>query len=272
MRPRHGQGRKDLSWWARRMVVAVPAIIVLGCSPAVAAGAETAKLKVAFSPYRLGRSTTLKITLDLGVAGGGAGLPAPVTRFDMSIPANLELIGSSLGLAICQPVALLASGLQGCPANAQLGFGSAQINVPTGPESVSESASIGAEMGPPVGEEIGVLLYVEAATPVAAQLIFPGVLFEGGQGQGLDTSVPLIPAWPGAPDISMASLSLSLGPSHLTYYETLHGKTVAYHPRGVSLPAKCPPKGFQFVSRIAFQDQTTVTASSTVPCPPERRR
>lgn len=257
----------------RRTVAAVvPAIMVLCCLSAVAQGSETARLEVAFSPYRLGRSTTLKIALNLGVAGVNDGLPAPVTRFDMQIPVDLELIGSSLGLAICKPAALLANGSEGCSPNARLGFGSAQINVPVGPEAVTESAVIEAEMGPPVGEEIGVLLYAEAGSPVAAQLIFPGVLFEGGGGQGLDTAVPLIPTWPGAPDISMVSMNLSLGPEHLTYYETLHGKTVAYRPEGISLPAKCPRKGFRFVSNIAFQDQTTVTASSTVPCPSSRRR
>jgi hypothetical protein len=272
MRARRGQGLTGLDRRrARRMAVAL--IMLLGCLPAPARGAETAKLEVGFSPYRLGRSTTLKITLNLGVAGPGGGLPAPVTRFDMQIPAELELIGSSLGLAICKPAALLANGLEGCSPNARLGYGSAQIDVPVGPEPVTESAAIEAEMGPPVGEEIGVLLYAEAGSPVAAQLIFPGVLFEGGSGQGLDTAVPLIPSIPGAPDISMVSMHLSLGPEHLTYYETLHGKTVSYRPQGISLPVKCPSKGFRFVSRIDFQDGTTVTASSTVPCPfaPQRR-
>ncbi len=257
----------------RRPVAAVlPLIVVLGCLPAPAQGAETAKLEVGFSPYRLGQSTTLKITLNLGVAGPGGGLPAPVTRFDMQIPADLELIGSSLGLAICKPAALLENGSEGCSPNARLGYGSAEINVPLGPEPVPESAAIEAEMGPPVGEEIGVLLYAEAGSPVAAQLIFPGVLFEGGAGQGLDTSLPLIPTLPGAPDVSMVSMNLSLGPEHLTYYETLHGKTIAYRPQGISLPAKCPHKGFRFMSNIAFQDGTTVTASNTVPCPSAHRR
>src|SRR5271156_6157875 len=171
----------------------------------MAQAAETAELQAGFSPYVLGRSTTLKLGLQIGVAGVSDGLPSPVTRFEMHIPANLELIGSSLGLSICHPEALLADGSEGCPNDARLGFGSAQIKVPVGPEPVTESASIDAEMGPPVGEEIGVLLYTEAGSPVAAQLIFPGVLF-GGASQSLNTSVPLIPSLPGAPDISMVSM------------------------------------------------------------------
>ncbi|HTB50648.1 MAG TPA: hypothetical protein VK701_06695 [Solirubrobacteraceae bacterium] len=136
---------------------------------------------------------------------------------------------------------------------------------------MSESARIEAEMGPPVGEDVGVLLYTEATTPVAAQLIFPGLLLEGGGGQGLDAFVPPIPAAPGGPDVSLVSMNLSLGPEHLTYYEKVGGTTVRYHPRGISLPAKCPSNGFRFVSKIAFQDGTAVTASSAVPCPPRRR-
>jgi len=254
------------------LTLALACLPALGCLPAAAGATETARLAVGFSPYRLGRGTTLKIALNLGVAGASDGLPAPVTRFDMSIPGDLELIGSSLGLAVCKPAALLNSGFEGCSANARLGFGSAQIKVPVGPEPVLESANIEAEMGPPVGGEVGVLLYAEAGTPVAAKLIFPGVLLGGGaRGQSLNTSVPLIPSVPGAPDVSMVSMRLSLGPAGLTYYKQVHGRTVGYRPEGVSLPARCPAGGFRFASNIAFADGTTVSATSTVPCPARRR-
>lgn len=250
--------------------LAVLALAVLAGLPAAARAAETAKLTAGFSPYRLGRSTTLKLGLQIGVAGESDGLPPPVTRFDLRIPANLELVASSLGLSICRPQALLANGLEGCPANAKLGFGSAQIKVPVGPEPVSEQASIEAEMGPPVGEEIGVLLYAEAGTPVAAQLIFPGVLF-GGASQSLSTAVPPIPSLPGAPDISLVSMNLSLGPEGLRYFKTVHGHTVGYRPEGIALPARCPRGGFRFAAQIAFADGSAASTQSTVPCPAPRR-
>jgi hypothetical protein len=272
MPARRGHGRNRVPRGARRALPLVLAVVTVGCLPAPGRASETARLTVSFSPYRLGASTTLQIALRLGVTGPSATPPAPVTSFDMRIPADLELIGSSLGLAICEPATLLAGGSQGCPPNARLGFGSAQIDVLVGPEPVREPARIDAEMGPPAGEEIGVLLYAEAQTPLAAQLSFPGVLYEGGAGQGLSTSVPPIPSVPGAPDVSIVSIDLSLGPSHLRYYEKRHGRTVAYRPEGISLPAKCPRNGFRFVSSIAFKDASTVTASSTVPCPPSRRR
>ncbi len=258
------------------LLCVAPAVMVSGATlaalPGVARAAETARLAVRFSPYRLGKSTTIKIALHLGVAGMSDGLPSPVTRFDMRIPADMELIASSLGLAICHPQALLVSGLEGCSPNARIGYGNAQITVPVGPESVPEAASIDAEMGPPVDGEIGVLLYAEADAPVAAQLIFPGVLFggSGANGQSLDTSVPLIPTLPGAADISLVNMNLSLGPERLTYYEQVRGRTVAYRPEGVSLPMDCPRGGFRFSSDVSFLDGSTVRATSTVLCPSAR--
>jgi len=129
-------------------VVAVLLVTVLlltlaaGSLPPLAGAAQTAKLTAGFSPYRLGRSTTVKLGLEIAVAGVSDGLPSPVTRFELRIPANLELIGSSLGLSICHPEALLANGPDGCPADSRLGLGSALIKVPVGPEAVSEAASM----------------------------------------------------------------------------------------------------------------------------------
>jgi hypothetical protein len=251
------------------LIAAGSLLLIAGSLPARAGATQTAKLSAGFSPYRLGRSTTVKLGLQIGVVGESDGLPSPVTRFQMRIPANLELIGSSLGLSICHADELLANGPDGCPADARLGLGSAQIKVPVGPEPVSETASMEAEMGPPVGEEIGVLLYAEAGSPVAAQLIFPGVLF-GGASQSLSTAVPLIPSLPGAPYISLVNMKLSLGPEGLTYFKTVHGRTVGYRPEGIALPARCPRGGFRFSSQIAFADGSSASASSTVPCPARR--
>lgn len=260
-----GRSRALAALAALATVAAIAAVTALP-----AAATQTAKLSAAFSPYRLGRSTTVKLGLQIGVAGESDGLPSPVTRFQMHIPANLELIGSSLGLSICHSEELLANGPDGCAADARLGLGSAQIKVPVGPEPVTEGASIEAEMGPPVGEEIGVLLYAEAGSPVAAQLIFPGVL-AGGASQSLSTAVPLIPSLPGAPYISMVSMKLSLGPEGLTYFKTVHGRTVGYRPEGIALPAKCPRGGFRFAASLQFADGTGASAKSTVPCPARRR-
>jgi hypothetical protein len=247
-------------------------VLALGCLPTSAQASEKVTFKVGFSPYQLGRTTTIDV--DVRVAGANGELPAPATAFDLHIPAELELISSTLGLAICQPQALLDSGLNGCSPNARLGVGSASVAVPFGPEILQESATIHAIMGPPVGEQIGVLLYAESSTPVLAQLVFPGVLYVGTStiGQSLNTVIPLIPTLPGAPDTSLTDMNLNIGPNHLTYYKKVHGRTVGYRPQGIALPAVCPRHGFRFVSDLAFQDGTTQEVTSTIPCPSQGHR
>jgi hypothetical protein len=242
-------------------------LAALGLLPPVAQASDTARLDVSFSPYKLGRTTT--IDLRVAIANSDGGLPSPVISFDARMPPHLELVASTLGLAICQPAALQAAGSNGCSPNARIGTGSAHVEVPFGPELVDETASIQAFMGPPVGENIGVLLFGEALSPVFAQAVFPGVLIlgSGPLGESLNTTVPLVPSLPGAPDVSITSMRLSMGPDHLTYYKKVHGKTVSFHPEGISLPPVCPRGGFLFVSSLAFQDGTSLEVSRRVPCP-----
>ncbi len=245
--------------------------LALACLPAVAQAAETASLVVSFSPYKLGKETTINIHVKIANSDGG--VPGPVTSFDTRMPPRLELVGSTLGLAVCQPSALLAGGLEGCSPNARLGTGSAQVEVPFGLETVGENASVEALMGPPNGENLGVLLYAEGQTPVYAQSVFPGELLvgSGALGESLNTTVPVTPTLPGAPDASVSSMQLSLGPKHLTYYKTVHGKTVGYRPTGVSLPTRCPAGGFLFQTELTFQDGTYLKVPSRVACPKRHR-
>jgi hypothetical protein len=247
-------------------------LAVFSCMSAAAWGAETATMEARFVPYRLGKPTSIDITMKIADTSGG--LPGPVTSFITHLPPALELVGSSLGLAICQPASLLDGGLTGCSPNAQLGFGTATVEVPFGPETVTETASVAALMGPPSGEQVVLLLYAEGQTPVEAQQVLPGILVIGSGpiGESINTTVPLVPTLPGAADASMTSMHMSFGPEHLTYYEKVHGKTVGYKPRGAALPQVCPRGGFRFFTDLTFQDGTALTVPSTVPCPRPRRR
>ncbi|MFI5009434.1 MAG: hypothetical protein ACHQDY_04080 [Solirubrobacterales bacterium] len=254
-----------------RVCAALLLALACGCLPATArASGDTAKLEVAFSPYRLGSTTS--IDLNLEISGPDGGLPSPVTSFDSHLPAELELIGSTLGLAICQPAALLADGLSGCSPNARLGSGSATAEVPFGPEILGETANVEALMGPPIGEQVGVLIYAESQTPVFAQLIFPGILLIGSGPESLDTNFPPVPTLPGARDAAVTKMTLEIGPRHLTYYKRIHGRQVSYRPTGISLPSKCPRGGFLFVADVGFQDGTLLRLPYAVPCPSSRHR
>jgi len=145
--------------------------------------------------------------------------------------------------------------------------------VPFGTGAGHEIPNIQAIMGPPRNGNIVVLFYADGRAPVFAQLVLQAELIEGfgATGGRLDTTIPLIPSVANGPPVSILSVQSTIGPSHLTYYERRHGKNVAFHPRGVSLPSRCPRGGFRFSAQFTFTDGTSVPAASTVPCPPRRR-
>jgi hypothetical protein len=248
------------------------ACAVLACAsvPSAAVAAETVVLHTSFSPNRLGASTTIGFGFD--VAGPNGTVPSPLRSVSLRLPAGINYLTTTLGLAICQPAALLERGLAGCSPNSRLGFGSAYVEVPFGESSGHEIPDIQALMGPPHDGNIVVLFYADGREPVYAQLVFEGELIAGSQtlGGSLNAAIPLVPSVAGGPPVSIVRVRTTIGPAHLTYYEHVHGRTVSFHPTGVSLPPRCPRGGFAFSAAFAFQDGTSALASSTVPCP--RRR
>jgi hypothetical protein len=254
--------------------------IYLTClvAPATAPAAERAKLRVAFVPDRLGAETTIELGMFLTSTIPGA-VPSPITGFAMHIPSELELVGSGLGVAVCHPNVLRTTGLSGCSPNAQLGLGSATVELSVGPEVVVENTKLVALMGPPVKEQTGVLIFAEASTPVSAELVFPGVLYAGpaifgGIGETLATVIPEkeIETWPEGPDASVTYFQLNIGPDHLAYHRRIHGRSVTYRPKGIALPPICPHHGFPFVVDLTFKDGTGLAAQADVPCPAPARR
>jgi hypothetical protein len=247
------------------------AALLGGClwAPAAGAVAENATLQASFSPDRLGSSTTIGFGFHISTAEGLA--PPPLTDINLHMPAGMDYTGTTLGLAICQPEALVMHGLSGCPINSRLGSGSAFVEVPFGTGSGHELPEIQALMGPPTtGSNIDVLFYANGQTPVFAQLVFKGELLpsKGRFGSELNTVVPPIPSVPNGPDVSIISVQSTIGPAHLTYYKHVHGRLVAFHPIGIAVPITCPAGGFPFSADFAFQDGSSATAATTVPCPP----
>ena len=248
----------------RAVTIALAACVA---SAPCAGAAQTAKLRVAFSPNRAGQRTTIELALR--VSGPAGAPPSPVTSFDLRMPASLGIATTTLGEANCAPAALFKSGLEGCSANSRMGFGTATAVVPLGPELITEKATLDALMGQSGENRIEVLFYLQAAQPVFAQLVLPSVLQESTPpyGERLDTSVPLIQAWPEGPYLALQTFNSTLGPSHLTYYRQEGGRTVAFKPRGVRLPITCPAGGYPFEAILNFLDGTQTTARYRVPCP-----
>ncbi|HEX3391624.1 MAG TPA: hypothetical protein VHS55_03595 [Solirubrobacteraceae bacterium] len=232
-----------------------------------AAAAPSARLHVAFTPDLAGARTTIELSLH--VLGASGGTPPPLRSMSLRLPAGMGIATTTLGEANCDPANLLAAGLSGCSTNALLGFGSATAVVPVGSSNVIEHATLHPLMGPPRENEVEVLFYVEASAPVFAQLVLPGVLAEDAApyGEQLQTSVPLVEAWPEGPDLALQSITTTIGPLHLTYHRRVGAKTVPFRPQGIRIPRQCPPRGYPFAALLRFIDGTTATASLHVGCP-----
>jgi hypothetical protein len=255
---------------ALRGSIAIAALFFLCAGPVTASAEETVALHTSFSPNRLGASTTIGFGFD--IAGPNGTAPAPLRSVSLRLPAGINYLSTTLGLAICQPAALLEHGLSGCSPNSRLGFGSAFVEVPFGETAGREIPDIQALMGPPHNGNIVVLFYADGREPVYAQLVFQGELIAGTQtlGGSLNTAIPLVPSVTAGPPVSIVSVRTTIGPAHLTYYERKHGRTISFHPVGVSVPQRCPRGGFVFSASFSFADGTAAVANSTVPCPPKR--
>jgi hypothetical protein len=251
---------------ARSLALAI-ALGACGCLASGAGAAQTTKLRVSFDPYLAGQRTTIELALN--VSGTAGAPPAPMTSLALRLPANMGIATTTLGQANCEPSLHIHGGLQGCSANARIGSGEASAVVPVGPKAVQEKASLDALMGPAVEDRLEVLFYVEASSPVFAQLVLPSVVEEAGlpYGEQLDTQIPLLQAWPDGPDLALQSFASTIGPLGLTYHRRVKGRTLSYHPRGIRLPRVCPRGGFPFSALSSFQDGTSTTAVYHVPCP-----
>lgn len=223
------------------------------------------------TPERLGGGTTLHFGFTIAFAPGEAALP--LQRIDLLYPEDLGIATSGLGLDTCNIALLEADGPPGCPTNSLLGYGTALVEVPFGPEILHETARTTTFMAPLREGHLGLLFYVEGNTPVFAELVFPGEVLPAGAPYGgdLDTTLPLVESLPEGPDAALVTLTTTFGPSRITYFEYRKGARVPYHPRGIRLPRTCPEGGFAFGARFSFYGGANVNAATTVPCPPDRR-
>jgi hypothetical protein len=253
-------------------VIAAAAICAVPVASTIAAGVpEQASLHASFSPDRLGASTTISFGFHLATATGLA--PPPLTSVVLHMPAGMNYTLTTLGLAICRPAALQAQGPKGCPPNSRVGSGNALVEVPFGTGAGHEIPEIQAVVGPSHNGNMVVLFYANGQTPVSAQLVFSGEVLpdSGAFGTKLATMVPLIPSVPNGPDVSIVNVETTIGPSGLTYYRHVHGRLQPFHPLGIGVPERCPRGGFPFSASFVFQDGSTASASTTVPCPRARR-
>jgi hypothetical protein len=251
------------------MKAACSVLVLLACAllPAGAEATQIAQLHARLNPEQLGHGTT--IVFDFAIATPSGAVPSPLTGLDLYYPADLGIGTSGLGIETCDAATLEVEGVEGCPSQSQMGYGKALVEIPFGPEVLQETTQTRIFMAHLQNGHLGLLFYAYGHAPVAAQIVFHGLVLPAPSpfGGDLATTLPLVPTLPGAPNAAVVQLRSTLGPLHLTYYERVRGKYHPYHPRGIVLPLTCPRGGFRFAASFAFEDGTQTSARTSVPCP-----
>jgi hypothetical protein len=224
-------------------------------------------LTATFSPKRLGAGTTIRISFQIATPVGRA--PSPLTGIELLLPTGLSIATSDLGLETCQPAALEADGLAGCPPDSLMGRGSAAAQVPFGSASVTEQAPIDLFSGPLQEGHPQLLFFAEGEYPVLANIIFGALVLpaQAPFGGTLNATLPLVPSVTDGPDVALVQLQTTIGAKGIVYSERVKGKTINFRPRGIILPKSCPRGGWLFAAHLSFQDATHASATTAVPCP-----
>lgn len=240
-------------------------LMTIAWFPGNAAGAPSVRLSASLRPEHLGTGTTIRF----GFTITGDEAPAPLIDVRLSLPTNLGIAASGLGIAGCKVQILEARGPSGCPSNSVMGYGSALVEVPFGPEIVKEMARAVIFAAPIENQQFKMLFFISGKKPVIANLVFPAEILPSALpfGSVLDTRLPLVATLPGAPDVAVVKLAATLGPSGVTYYKHNRRGYIPYRPKGILLPKKCPSGGFRFVAVFDFEDTTQTSSNATVPCP-----
>jgi hypothetical protein len=258
------------SSFARRrlLTVAVTAVALCSLAPIGSAwAAEKAKLTVGFAPYRLGVNSAFTFAVQVGSTAGA--IPSPVTSMGLRMPAGMGLSSSQLGLSVCRPEALRAGGVAGCPPEAVIGTGKASIVEATSSEQIEIPIAITVLMAPSSHEQTRLFFYAEGQSAMITELFYGG--FMTGIAKPLGTlvgaTIPLTVGVPGTPPAALTNVAVTLAPRGLMYVKHVNGRTVRYHPKGLAVPAVCPPGGFTFGVKLGFADGTYTEPTTRLACP-----
>lgn len=221
----------------------------------------SATIAPSLSPDRPGARGAL--TLSVHYSGGEHGVPSPVRRSAMSLPAGLTFDVPSL--RSCSAALLRARGPSACPPQSLIGRGHAFGEALTGSEVVGEEAVVWAFIGPPSGNNPTIELVGEGTAPVPVQVIVTGTVQPARPpyGEQLVIPIPPIPSLPGGSDASLVELTLTLGTS------SAHPSSAA---NTIVLPPRCPSGGYPFAAAFTYADGATGSSAAKVPCPARTSR
>ena len=222
--------------------------------------ATTAALTPTLAPNRPGAKGAL--TLALQYTGGEDGVPSPVHRSVLSLPAGLTLEVPSL--RSCSAARLQAFGPKGCPPQSLIGHGHALAKALAGSNVIEEQVALWAFIGPPQGSNPTLELLGEGSTPVPASVVITGTVVpaHAPYGEQLVIPIPPVPSLPSVSETSLANLTLTIG-------------TGGPHPaRGANtvVVPRCPAGGWPFAAAFTYADGSSGSTVAKQPCPAKVRR
>ncbi|HYM45548.1 MAG TPA: hypothetical protein VES65_05230 [Solirubrobacteraceae bacterium] len=226
-------------------------------APAAAEATSGVSMRPSFLPDRLGASTAF--TLALRFSGGEEGVPPPLRRLVVRLPAGLTI--DVRGVKTCPPARLRRRGPGGCPSGSLLGRGHALLEVHAGSQTLPEEVTLSVFRGPSRAGLPTFEIFGQGETPLDRSEISTEILETDRApfGWRTVTSVPPIPTVMYEPDASYVSLSLTFGGRRTPRAHVAAGAVV--------VPRRCPAGGFPFAAEATFADHTTARATATVACP-----
>jgi hypothetical protein len=252
---------------SRQARVALSAILALAastilalaaCAPLAAAStADTyASIAPSLSPNRLHAKAAL--TFAIQYSGGEFGVPTPLRRAVLRLPAGLSLEVPSL--RSCSAADLETRGGRGCPAQSVIGSGHALVEARLGAQTLTEKVTLRAFMGPPRNLQPTFEILADGHRPIGQQVVLTATAqpTHAPYGEELVMSIPPISTFPSEPDASIATFSLTIG---------LSGPHRPRHAPTVIVPSHCPAGGLPFAAEFTYADGSHGNAFATSPCP-----
>jgi hypothetical protein len=216
----------------------------------------TATVAPSLLPNELGGKAAL--TFKISYSGGEFGVPSPLRRSTLRLPAGLSL--DIPKLRICSAARLRAQGASGCPRQSQIGGGHALVEAHAGSQTVSEHVGLRAFLGPLQELQPTLVILGQGYTPLDERVVLSGRVLPDRApfGEALTISIPPIPALPFQSDASIVAFSLTIGAG---------GRFRTHDGSAVLLPSSCPPGGFPFDAEFTYADGSSSSTYVTAPCP-----
>jgi hypothetical protein len=247
-------------------LTALSACAMLGAT-ATAQGAENVAIHANFSPDELGVPTNLSATASF--SSNLPGSQPPIVKVAAYGPAGMLVDVRGAGTCTATPAALEATGPRACPADSRIGFGKAGGLEELAGELIPGPFTFEFFLRPKEQGHLALMIYVNAVTPAAEQLVLLAkeVRAPKPYGLGISFAVPIVPSLPGAPLGWVDHLLLTLGSANASFRKTIGGKSRLVHVRGLVAPHSCPRGGFPIEGAFEFADGSTTTAKASIPCP-----